>query len=1197
MANFQIFEKTFLSNPTSGATFIISQEGTNTLYKTSISQLSGLYYGVSNPSNYTNQTSFNLLSGNLTTTGQTLLALINASSAGVSSINAQSGIMTLTGAGNLQVIVNGQNLTVSGVDLATATSLTNSGVSLYSQIIGLSGVLTNNYVLINSFNSLSGNLTATGVTLINNINTLTTNLTSTGQVLNGRIISLSGDLYSTGSNLQTQINANSGNLVNSVVSINNSLNTLTNNLASTGSTLDTKINSLSGNVINTYATITSLSNYGVKNINNLSGNLTLSGINNIGISASGNTLFVSGQDLATATNLGLTGSVLNNRIISLSGDLAATGTTLYALIQASSAGVSSLSVTGSNPFSGAVNITGAGGTQVILSGSNTIIVSGIQGSAGGSAGVNTLNGISGALTLSGAGNITIQNSGASTIFISGDVSTLATTSNLQTTGSILNNRIISLSGDLQTTGSNLQSRYLALSGNVVSTGQILNARIISLSGDLASTGTILNNKIDSIIQTGATVLNGQLLIGTSGLNAFEQGNLYGVSGIYIISGSGSLGVSIDTNTLATASNLTITGSTLNNRIISLSGDLASTGTTLNNRINTVNNLPKVTGFSVTGSTSQTGLLNFSGIGGTFLLLSGNNTLLISGAAGGQGAQGGSAGVNTINGISGGLFVSGVLPLMVTVSGNSNIWVSGLGLITTGNFETGSNILNGQLLIGASGTNSFDQGNLYGISGISIISGSGSLGVSATLLTNNLTQTGATLLSLINSSNAGVQHLNSLSGDMTISGAGGFITVVSSGSNTLFVSGNSSNFVTAADLTSTGSTLNNRIISLSGDLFITGSNLDNKINSLSGYSNNTFATITSLNNYGVKSVNNISGILNLSGAGNVVIQNSGSSTIFISGDTSTFLTSATLEQTGTLLNNRIISLSGDLFSTGNILNTRIVNWGVKSLNNISGDLVISGVSPVIVTASGTNRIWISGDIATATNLTSTGVTLIGLTNTLTSNLASTGSTLNTRIANLSGAFNQTGLVLNNRIISLSGDLYSTGDILNTRISNLSGAFNNTGANLFNLINQTGNLLYPLAQNPSGYVMTGNASPPFIQSGSAANAIVTGYTWNIDNTKVVNNFELLPTGNITNLGLFINNVYNGALGVLTIQKGIGYTGAGSIYLPSTSIIQSGGTTYPNPSNGILQLPSGSGSWHVLSFVKNSTNYLWSWGTNFA
>lgn len=81
------------------------------------------------------------------------------------------------------------------------------------------------------------------------------------------------------------------------------------------------------------------------------------------------------------------------------------------------------------------------------------------------------------------------------------------------------------------------------------------------SGFVTSTSGVVN------VQGSATILDGQLLIGTSGLNAFIQGNVYGVSGIITQSGSGQLIISTDssivkTNQTGGFSSVQVTGSSL-----------------------------------------------------------------------------------------------------------------------------------------------------------------------------------------------------------------------------------------------------------------------------------------------------------------------------------------------------------------------------------------------------------------------------------------------------------------------------------------------------------------------------------------------------------------------------------------------------------------------------------------------------------
>lgn len=78
-------------------------------------------YPSNNPQNYSTSGDLNNTSGVLAlriqSTGQTLLGLISASSAGVSTLNGQSGTINITGAGDVSVLVNGQNFTVSGATI------------------------------------------------------------------------------------------------------------------------------------------------------------------------------------------------------------------------------------------------------------------------------------------------------------------------------------------------------------------------------------------------------------------------------------------------------------------------------------------------------------------------------------------------------------------------------------------------------------------------------------------------------------------------------------------------------------------------------------------------------------------------------------------------------------------------------------------------------------------------------------------------------------------------------------------------------------------------------------------------------------------------------------------------------------------------------------------------------------------------
>ena len=84
--------------------------------------------------------------------------------------------------------------------------------------------------------------------------------------------------------------------------------------------------------------------------------------------------------------------------------------------------------------------------------------------------------------------------------------------------------------------------------------------------------------------------------------------------------------------------LTNSGQTLFNLIGGLSGELQNTGTNLNNLIGTQRNKATLTGLSITGGPSISGLINFTGIGGLLVLQQGNTIQFSGGAAAATAAQ-------------------------------------------------------------------------------------------------------------------------------------------------------------------------------------------------------------------------------------------------------------------------------------------------------------------------------------------------------------------------------------------------------------------------------------------------------------------------------------------------------------------------------------------------------------------------------
>jgi len=201
---------------------------------------SGAFYASSNPANYITASNLNGLantgyvnsvSGGLSqridATGDYLLGLISASSAGVGSLNSASGALTLNGAGNVTVTTIGQTITVSGNTGFLAGYYSVSNPEHYLKSGEASNVNLSGY-------STSGNVEATGTALQNQITSIKngTGVFIQSSNLNGLIstgaadlrylssgasgsfyrssnpnnFSTSGNLESTGTSLQNQIN-------------------------------------------------------------------------------------------------------------------------------------------------------------------------------------------------------------------------------------------------------------------------------------------------------------------------------------------------------------------------------------------------------------------------------------------------------------------------------------------------------------------------------------------------------------------------------------------------------------------------------------------------------------------------------------------------------------------------------------------------------------------------------------------------------------------------------------------------------------------------------------------------------------------------------------------------------------------------------------------------------------------------------
>lgn len=459
---------------------------------------------------------------------------------------------------------------------------------------------------------------------------------------------------------------------------------------------------------------------------------------------------------------------------SLTG-LGLTGQQLVSLIntERNKQTVTGISATGSNSITGLVNFVGIYGTNIILSGNNTIGISG-----GGAGGGGTTN----YYINSGTGLFIYRSgisSGASSQFI--NFPTLLD-NNPIVVATLHNDTFDNILG-FQVSGANPTGFWAIFSDVPAQTGYYLDIFACDSTSTGKATTVIVNNT-----NIGGTTNNNNYYVGVTGVSVSGSDSITGkitIQGIYgtqvILSGNTvgiSGGTSQDLSSYATISNLattgttlyndiiglsgvgnttinnlTTTGQTLNNLINGLSGQLNQTGSNLYNLINTEKNKQTITGISISGGSSLTGL--FSIVQGANITLTqlGNTGFSIAGSAGGNPSNGVTGiYVNNNNSISGAIKIADAGNVTVTQVGNT-ITISGNSL-TSG--STLPFIFGNVNIVSGSGNSQFIQfsqnfaatpivlGNIFNNSGDGIvgfntsgISNSGFyLNLSDTLATNN-----------------------------------------------------------------------------------------------------------------------------------------------------------------------------------------------------------------------------------------------------------------------------------------------------------------------------------------------------------------------------------------------------------------------------------------------------------------------------
>jgi len=717
-------------------------------------------------------------------------------------------------------------------------------------------------------------------------------------------------------------------------------------------------------------------------------------------------------------------------------------------------------------------------------------------------------------------------------------------------------------------------------GTAANTGQILYNDIVGLSGLLiaSSAGVSTLNSLSGSItllssgyitfQTGG----GTITLGITGLatatNLTQSGSIIyadivGLSGT-LLSTLNATGNQLYTDitglsgqaaaTYATISNLQSTGQSLYGELTGLSGQANTNFATVANLQSTGQTLyTDLTGLSGQASTNFATIANLASTGTTLY----NDLTGLSGAAANSYAtqanlaSTGSSLYALVTGLSGQDVTNYATKISLTNSGAllSAIEVTGSSIISVANFT------------GAGGTLVYTSGGYIFISGAG--GGGGSydpLGTAANtgqILYNDLTGlsgalsvslglTGSALIALINSAAAGVSSLNGLSGILNLQSSGYLTFATGAGAITIGVTG----LATAVNLATTGSNLYVDITGLSG----------------------AFNTALASTGQQAWSAGNSAGT-NLSGQLTTTGQNLLADIVGLSGALNT-----TIASTGSILYVDLTGLSGQ-FNTNLATAANLASTGSTLYVDLTG---MSGQA--------------NTNYATVLNLASTGSTLyVDLTNmsgALNATVASTGSALYIDLTGLSGAHNtaiaSTGQLAwtaaQNNATNLSGNLTTTGINLLADIVSLSGA-------------AIGNsLVQQVIFNQGGGVLSGVSGHLWINS---SGSLVVGASGNM----VPNN--LLPTNPIAAFGsgtgayiqVSVQNVASGISSssdfVATADNGNdnnGYIDIGinsSQYNQAAFNIGSGNDGYVYVNSGALSIGTATPG-KVLRFHTDGTTY---------
>ena len=603
------------------------------------------------------------------------------------------------------------------------------------------------------------------------------------------------------------------------------------------------------------------------------------------------------------------------------------------------------------------------------------------------------------------GLVAVNSTSESLVYLNSGV--FATDHDLITTGNTLNSQRDALSGDLISTGNALDAARDTLSGNLISTGNNLQSQITSNDSDIASINTNLvstGNKLDSL----RDILSGNLI--SSGNNLESQiinndADISTLSGNLITTGTTltntiiSTGNHLDSLRDTLSGNLISSGNTLNDERDTLSGNLITTGQNLQNDIDTLSG-----NLISTGNNLQSQITNNDTDISALQLATGEIQNVKFNKAGGT--------------ISGEILpnASGTInlgsPSLPFRSGHFDDLIVSSDSIKIGSEATLSSPPEGGIKFDTTGTIAFGDVSIKNltVTGTRTIVETTDTAIKDNIILLNSGEDGAgiTLSSgglVIDRGSA--TDANILFNDSTDQFEVNFPLAVE---GSLAVKQNQTGiFAEAANLVTTGQTLQTQIISNDGDISTLTSNLASTGNTLTSNVSTLTTNLASTGSTLAADIVTVSGLTQ----GN---------------DTDLATITSNLATTGQTLTSEISTVSG------------LVTSNDSDISTLTSNLVTTGQT--LQTQITSN----DSDISTLTsNLGTTGQTLQTqiISNdsdisTLTSNLATTGQTLQTQITS-----NDTD------ISTLTSNITSTGDTLDTKIDTLSG--------VVTLDSETGNLV--------------------------------------------------------------------------------------------------------------------------------------------